>query len=150
MKFFGVFFRLHHQFPSNLSNLFLPGQEDVKRIQWMREKKKKKSPDLIKTIKQMEWYAHESESLSNSVCPRLCNTMNCSPTGSSVHGNLQTRILECAAIPFSRASNLGLLHCRQILYCLSHQGSPEVFPDKLDSKFYKGKDHAYCTHACHI
>ena len=42
----------------------------------------------------------------------------------------QTRILEWVAIPFSRGSswpresNLGLLHCRQILYHLSHQGSP--------------------------
>ena len=25
----------------------------------------------------------------------------------------------------TQGSNLGLLHCRQILYCLSHQGSPE-------------------------
>ena len=24
----------------------------------------------------------------------------------------------------TQGSNLGLLHCRQILYCLSHQGSP--------------------------
>ena len=24
----------------------------------------------------------------------------------------------------TRAKYLGLLHCRQILYCLSHQGSP--------------------------
>ena len=76
----------------------------------------------------------------------LCNTMDCSPPGSSVHGNLQTRILKWAAIPFSRRSNLGLPRCRQILYCLSHQGSPEVFLDKLDFKFYKGQDHAYCTH----
>ena len=29
------------------------------------------------------------------------------------------------SIPFSRVSNPGLLHCRQILYCLSHEGSPK-------------------------
>ena len=29
------------------------------------------------------------------------------------------------AIPFSRVSNPVLLHCRQILYCLRHQGSPK-------------------------
>ena len=51
-------------------------------------------------------------------------------SGSSVHGILQARILEWAAIPFSRGvsltqrSNSGLLHCRQILYHLSHQRSP--------------------------
>ena len=107
---------------------------------------KNKCPDLIRTIRQMEWHAHEHESVSNSVVSALCNTMDCSPPGSSVHGNLQTRILKWAAIPFSRRSNLGLPRCRQILYCLSHQRSPEVFLDKLDFKFYKGQDHAYCTH----
>ena len=60
-------------------------------------------------------------------CPTVCDPMDCSLPGSSVHGILQARILEWAAIPFSRGSsqpqgwNLGLLHCRQILYCLSHQ-----------------------------
>ena len=54
----------------------------------------------------------------------LCNPMDLSPPGSSVHGILQARILEWVVIPFSRESNLGLLHYRQILYCLSHQGSP--------------------------
>ena len=28
------------------------------------------------------------------------------------------------AIFLTQGSNLGLLHCKQILYCLSHQGSP--------------------------
>ena len=35
-------------------------------------------------------------------CPALCNPMGCSLPGSSVHGILQTRILEWAAISFSR------------------------------------------------
>ena len=34
----------------------------------------------------------------------LCNPMDCSPPGSSVLGILQTRILEWAAMPFSRGS----------------------------------------------
>ena len=34
----------------------------------------------------------------------ICNLMDCSPSGSSVHGILQARILEWIAIPFSRAS----------------------------------------------
>ena len=37
-------------------------------------------------------------------CPGLCDPMNCSPTGSSVHGILQARILECVAISFSSRS----------------------------------------------
>ena len=56
----------------------------------------------------------------------LCNLVDCSPPVSSVHSILQARTL---AIPFSRGSfwprdqTQVLLHCRQILYCLSHQGS---------------------------
>ena len=54
----------------------------------------------------------------------LCNPVDCSSPGSSVHGILQARILEWVAIPFSRGSSwsrLGLLLCKQILYCsLSH------------------------------
>ena len=65
-------------------------------------------------------------------CLTLCNPMDYSPPGSSVHGILQARILEWVAIPLfqgivpTQGWNPGLcLHCRQILYCLSHQGSPE-------------------------
>ena len=64
-----------------------------------------------------------SESEVTQSCPTLCDPVDCSPPGSSVHEILQARILEWVAILFSRRSNLGLL-CRQILYSLSHQGSP--------------------------
>ena len=36
--------------------------------------------------------------------PTLCDLMDCSPPGSSVHGNLQARILEWVAMPSSRGS----------------------------------------------
>ena len=55
--------------------------------------------------------------------------MDWSPQASLVHGTLQARIMEWVAIPLARESsqprdyNLSLLHCRQILYRLSHQGS---------------------------
>ena len=38
-------------------------------------------------------------------CPTLCDPMDCSPPGSSVHGILQARILEWVAFPFSRGSS---------------------------------------------
>ena len=38
-------------------------------------------------------------------CLTLCNPRDCSPPGSSFHGIFQARILEWAAIPFSRASS---------------------------------------------
>ena len=37
--------------------------------------------------------------------PTLCDPVDCSPPGSSVHGILQARILEWAAIRFSRGSS---------------------------------------------
>ena len=37
-------------------------------------------------------------------CPTLCDPMDHSPPGSSIHGILQARILEWVAIPFSRGS----------------------------------------------
>ena len=39
------------------------------------------------------------------LCPTLCNPMDCSQLGSSVHGILQARILEWVAIPVSRESS---------------------------------------------
>ena len=38
-------------------------------------------------------------------CPTLCDPMDCSPPGFSVHGILQTGILEWVAISFSRGSS---------------------------------------------
>ena len=33
-------------------------------------------------------------------CPTLCDSVDCSPPGSSVHGILQARTLEWVAMPF--------------------------------------------------
>ena len=38
-------------------------------------------------------------------CPTLCNTMDSSPSGSSVRGTLRAKILEWVAIPSSRGSS---------------------------------------------
>ena len=62
-------------------------------------------------------------------CLTLRDPVDCSLLGSSIHGILQARILEWVAVPSSRGIfptkglNPGLLHCRQILYHLSCQGS---------------------------
>ena len=47
----------------------------------------------------------ESESEVAQLCPTLCDSVDCSPPGSSVHGILQARILEWVAISFSRGSS---------------------------------------------
>ena len=39
------------------------------------------------------------------LCPTVCDSVDCSLPGSSVHGILQARILECISIPFSRGSS---------------------------------------------
>ena len=69
--------------------------------------------------------------LVSQSCPTLCNPMDhFSLPGSSIHGNLKTRILEWVSHSLlqgifpTQGSDSGLLHCRQILQCLSHQGSP--------------------------
>ena len=72
--------------------------------------------------------------LAAQSCPTLCNPMDCSPPGSSVRGILQARILEWAAMPSSRGPShtgmeQGLLHCRQILYCLSTREAPPLQVD---------------------
>ena len=45
------------------------------------------------------------EVLVAQLCPILCDPLDSKPSGSSVHGILQARILEYVAIPFSRGSS---------------------------------------------
>ena len=47
----------------------------------------------------------ESESEVAQLCPTVCNPMDCSLLGSSVHGFFQARILEWVSISFSRRSS---------------------------------------------
>ena len=53
---------------------------------------------LFNTLSRLEVLVSQS-------CLTLCNPMDCSLPGSSVHGFLQARILEWVAIPFSRGSS---------------------------------------------
>ena len=59
-------------------------------------------------------------------CTTLCDPMDCSLPGSSVMGFLRQEYWSgCHAllqgIFLTQGWNLGLLHCRQTLYCLRHQ-----------------------------
>jgi len=63
-------------------------------------------------------------------CLTLCDPVDCSLSGSSVHGDSPGKNtgVGCHALlqgifP-TQGLNPGLSHCRQILYHLSHQGSP--------------------------
>ena len=64
--------------------------------------------------------------------PTLCDPMDCSPPGSSVHADSPGKdtgvgwhaLLQ--GIFLTQGLNPGLPHCRWILYQLSHQGSPRI------------------------
>ena len=55
----------------------------------------------------------------------LWNPMNCSPPGSSVHGILQTRILEWVAIPFSTLLQTNKYTEEHRMCSKTHSGCPK-------------------------
>ena len=65
-------------------------------------------------------------------CLTLCNPMDCSPPGSSVHGDSPGKNTGVGSLSLlqgiflTQELNQGLLNCRWILYQLSYQGSPYV------------------------
>ena len=61
----------------------------------------------------------KSESEVAQSCPALCDPMDCSPPGSSVHGILQARVLEWGVIAFSDLSTKVHSFLNQFLYCLT-------------------------------
>ena len=75
--------------------------------------------------------------------PTLCDSTGCSPPSSSLHGDLQAS--ECwSGLPRfppgifpTQESSPGLLHCRWVLYHLSHQGSPRIL-EWVAYLFYRG------------
>ena len=75
-------------------------------------------------------------------CPTLCNPMDCSLSGSSVHGIFQARVLEWFAISFSRGSSQPRNRTQvspiagRCFYCLSHQESPEKKKKAYKVKMY--------------
>ena len=67
-------------------------------------------------------------------CSTPCDSMDCSPPGSSLHGILQARILEWVTMPSSRGSShsrdwscISYISCigRQVLYHWHHLGNPQ-------------------------
>ena len=77
---------------------------------------------------EVKWSAVKWSEVAQS-CPTLCDPMDCSLPGSSVHGifpgkntGVGWHFLLRRIYP-TQGLNPGLPHCRQTLYCLSHQGS---------------------------
>ena len=84
--------------------------------------------------REWDWHIYSAAVLRlvAQSCPTPCDPMDCSPPGSSVHGDspgkntgVGCRALLQGIFPI-QGSNLGLPHCRWILYDLGHQGSPGI------------------------
>ena len=71
----------------------------------------------------------------HQLCLTVCDPMNCSSLGFSVHGILQARILEWVAMPSSRRrsswsrnqTDVSYVSCidKRVLYHRCHLGSPK-------------------------
>ena len=84
------------------------------------------------------------------LCPTLCDPMDCSPPGSSVHGILQAKILEWVSFPSPGDIPDPGIETRfpalQILYHLNHQGSSktmECFTNCI-SFLHRGHANVFC------
>ena len=74
----------------------------------------------------------------------------CDPMDYTVHGILRARILEWVAWVFpTQGSNSGLSHCRQILYHMSHQGSPIHILVRVKQKTWAIKTGGEKQKPCH-
>ena len=81
-------------FPTQESN---PGLLYCRRILYQLSHKGSPSPPVISSVK--------AKLLVTQSCLTLCDSKDCSPSGSSVLGILQARILVWVAVPYSRRSS---------------------------------------------
>ena len=88
--YFRIFFTNYSHSSGNTFFFFKQSQILVEK--WGHENKITSLLDLIRCVHAQ-------------LCLTLCNPMDCSSPGSSVHGILQARILEWVAISFSRGSS---------------------------------------------
>ena len=99
----------------------------------LRRTKKKNCKSTCNVLPKSVFFPHHQRKKSVFIaksCLTLCNPMNCSLSDFCLRNSpgRNTRVgchsLLQRILP-TQGSNLGLLHCRQILYHLSRQGSPE-------------------------
>ena len=119
------------------------GVSQARRLEWVaisfcRGSSQGSNPGLLHCRQILCWWSQQGGPddiyvllcLGAQSCPTLYSPTDCSPPGSSVHGNSpgkNTRV-GCHALlqgvfP-TQGLNTALLHCRWILYHLGHQGSP--------------------------
>ena len=66
------------------------------------------------------------------LCPTLCDAVNHSPPGSSVRGILQSRILECVAMPSSRRSSQPEIKLESLVSPASSSGFFTTVPSGME------------------
>ena len=95
-----------------------------------------------KALPFTEWADNSTLKWSEAaqLCPTLCDPMDCSPPASSIHGIFQGKntgvgccFLLQGIFP-TQGLNSGLLHCRQVLYHLSHLRIPTTLPWQCQTK----------------
>ena len=120
-----ILYSLSYQGSPGSNNLSGWNEELPSQISELPSNRAKESGFLPPNKRRMfltTWVLCYAKSLQS--CLTLCDPMDCSPPGSSVHGVLQARMLEWVAMSSSRGSSRPrdrtyvscLLHCRQVVY----------------------------------
>ena len=116
-----------HFLPSKRSSFGL-GEVGEELILFANNKQRRETPSLGNSFQFLCLLCLVAQS-----CATLCNPTDCSPPGSSVHGDSAAKNtgVDChsllQAIFPTLESNPGLPYSRRILYYLGHQGSPFSF-----------------------
>ena len=77
-------------------------------------------------LSKVDGIIKESEVKAAQSCMTLCDSMDCSPWNSPGQNTGVGSLSFLQGIFPTQGSNSGLPHCRQILYQLSHKGSPRI------------------------
>ena len=114
-----------------LSFLFAGTMGELKLREWRIRLKVKVSVEIFTTaVKNSLILFQVLLCLVTQSCPILCDPMDCNPPCSCIHGDYPDKNTAVGSHALlqeifpTQGSNPGLPHCRQILYHLSHQGSP--------------------------
>ena len=83
---------------SGIASILRVSNNDQGRRRWASEKRREMGKP---TRLRSQWACAQSLQL----CPTLCDSMDCSPPGSSLHGILQARILKCIVTSSSGESS---------------------------------------------
>ena len=100
-------------------------------------------PDSNRPTAKTYFSYNGKESEVAQPCPTLCNAVDYSLPGSSVHGIFPGKStgVGCYFLPQgiffpTQQSNPGLPHCRQSHYRLSHKGSPSLGEENHKNKYH--------------